>query len=227
MGAFVGRSSKNYFDSIGADWDRLREGFFPERLRDAALDVAGVQAGRVAADLGAGTGFITQGLLARGATVVAVDQSPVMLSALRRKFAWADEVDCRTGDAEKLPIESASVDYCLANMFLHHVPLPAVAIREMARILKPGGKAVVTDLDAHRFEFLRNEHHDRWMGFDRDDVREWFREAGLTDVRVGSFDAKCCDTSRDGKKARIGIFIASGAIALGNLAPFPGRSSSK
>jgi len=203
-------SSKEYFDSISSRWDHLREGFFPDRVREAALTVADVQAGCDAADLGAGTGFITQGLLARGVKVVAVDQSPAMLSALQRKFAWVDSVDCRMGDAEELPIESASMDYCLANMFLHHVERPAVASREMVRILKSGGKAVVTDLDAHEFTFLREEHHDRWMGFSRDEIRAWFLEAGLTNVRVDSLDVNCCDTSNDGENAKVGIFIASG-----------------
>jgi ubiquinone/menaquinone biosynthesis C-methylase UbiE len=206
----VERSSKVFFDSIGADWDRLRESFFPDRVREAALAAAGVQSGREAADLGAGTGFITQGLLARGVRVIAVDQSPAMLDALRRKFPRPDRVDCRAGDAEHLPIASTSLDYSLANMFLHHVERPAVAVKEMARILKPGGKAVVTDLDTHEFEFLREEHHDRWMGFERDLIRDWFVGAGLTDVRVDSLGVDCCDTSAGGRSAKVGIFIASG-----------------
>jgi len=236
-------SSRSYFDAIGAEWDHLREGFFPDHVRDRALDVAAVEAGRLAADLGAGTGFITEGLLARGVNVIAVDQSEVMLDALRGKFPSGDlrsapgeprpipvaprmaappaaardtdtprlaMLDCRTGDAERLPIDDASVDYCLANMYLHHVERPAVAIAEMARILKPGGKAVITDLDTHRHIFLREEHHDRWMGFARDDIRTWFGDAGLADVRVDDLGDRCHATSSGGFYAAISIFIASG-----------------
>jgi ubiquinone/menaquinone biosynthesis C-methylase UbiE len=60
-------------------------------------------------------------------------------------------------------------------MYLHHVELPSEAIKEMVRILKPGGKLVVTDLDEHAFEFLKEEHHDKWMGFRRDDIERWFK----------------------------------------------------
>ena len=80
----------------------------------------------------------------------------------------------------------------------------------MARILKPGGRVVVTDMDAHAFTFLRDEHHDRWMGFERRDVSSWFREAGLTDVRVEGLGDECCATSNCGGDAAVGIFIAVG-----------------
>ena len=54
----------------------------------------------------------------------------------------------------------------------------------MVRILKPGGELVITDMDEHEFKFLKEEHHDRWMGFKREDVRRWFEEAGLKNVIV-------------------------------------------
>ena len=113
--------------------------------------------------------------------------------------------------AEHLPLETASVDYAFANMYLHHVEDPPTAIAEMVRILKPGGRLVVTDLDTHEFEFLRTEQHDRWLGFERADVRRWFREAGLDGVRVECVGEKCCAESEDGEDAAISIFIASGA----------------
>ena len=95
--------------------------------------------------------------------------------------------------------------------FYHHVESPPTAIREMARTLKPGGKLVITDLDEHDSEFLRQEHHDRWMGFDRGDVKRWFEEAGLGSVTVDCADENCCAGSscRD-EYATIGIFVASG-----------------
>lgn len=202
-------SSKGYFDSIGAEWDGMRESFFPDRVRSRALAAAGVEAGRTAADLGAGTGFIAEGLLGHGLRVVAVDQSPVMLEALRSKFPGRAEMETRIGVAEKLPIEDASVDYCFANMYLHHVDSPARAIGEMARILKPAGQVIVTDLDCHDHAFLREEHHDRWMGFERNDIRRWLRAAGFVDVAVECLGDECCATSNAGEGAAISIFLAS------------------
>lgn len=74
------------------------------------------------------------------------------------------------GEAGSLPIPDETVDYAFANMYLHHVEDPPQAILEMARIIKPGGILVITDLDKHSNEFLRQEHNDRWMGFVRDDI---------------------------------------------------------
>jgi ubiquinone/menaquinone biosynthesis C-methylase UbiE len=205
-------ASREYFDSLGSQWDRLREGFFSEAVRKKALEAAGVERGRLAVDIGAGTGFVTHGLAASGLRVIAVDQSPVMLNALRQKFPEEDSVDCREGGAERLPIADAVADYCFANMLLHHVETPSMAIREMARVVRPSGRVVVTDLDAHDHEFLKTEHHDRWMGFAREEVRRWFEQAGLTSIRVERVGEDCSARSCDGSLAAVSIFLAIGTV---------------
>jgi len=203
--------SRNYFETVAPKWDNLRQGFFSETVREKAFEAAGAVAGKIAADIGAGSGFVTEGLLRRGLRVIAVDRSEAMLEEMRRKFGEGGAVDYRIGEAEALPLEDRSVDYVFANMCLHHVDTPPAAIREMARIVKPGGRLVITDLDRHDFEFLRTEHCDRWMGFDRPDVARWFAEAGLVDVNIDCVGENCCASSRSGcGTAAISIFVASG-----------------
>lgn len=204
-------SSKPYFEKVAKQWDKMREAFFSETVREKALAVAGVQPGRLAADIGAGTGFITEGLVQKGVAVIAVDQSEAMLAEMRKKFGNVDEIDYRLGEAESLPIPGEAVDYAFANMYLHHVEAPPEAIKEMGRVLKPGGKLVVTDLDEHAFEFLRVEHHDRWMGFKREDIGQWFTAAGLKNVVVDCVGESCCAQSSCGSEyANVSIFVASG-----------------
>ena len=201
-------SSKTYFETVAGQWDRMRQEFFSEAVRERAYNEANIQPGKTAADIGAGTGFVTEGLLQNGLKVIAVDQSEAMLNELMHKFK---EIDCRVGKAEKLPIANDTVDYVFANMYLHHVENPAAALKEMARILKSGGKLVVTDLDEHDFEFLKKEHHDRWMGFKREDVTNWFHAAGLTEVTVDCVGQNCCAESDCGtESASVSIFVASG-----------------
>jgi ubiquinone/menaquinone biosynthesis C-methylase UbiE len=204
--------SKDYFDGIAKQWDEISAGFFSKSLRDEAFALANVESGKTAVDVGAGSGFITEGLAARGLTVIAVDQSEAMLNELKTKLSGRVDIDCRVGDAMNLPVRSSSVDYAISNMCLHHVDSPPRAIKEMARVLKPGGKAVITDLEEHDFEFFREECRDQWLGFRKESVRRWLKGANLKRVSVRSACNKCSCLSKLGcGRAEVGIFVAIGS----------------
>ncbi len=205
--------SKEYFEGVANQWDEMRKSFFSEAVRELAYKVAGVKEGDVAADIGAGTGFMAEGLLKNGLKVIAVDQSEAMLTEMKKKLRQFDHVEYTLGESERLPIEDGAVDYVFSNMYLHHVKNPLNAIKEMVRVLKTGGKLIITDLDEHEFEFLRNEQHDHWMGFKREDIEEWFNEAGLNSVKVECAGESCCsDSVTCGcESVNISIFIASGS----------------
>ncbi len=203
--------SKLYFDRVAENWDSMRQIFFSDSLREKAIKTSGIQKGQIAADIGAGTGFISEGLLEAGVSVIAVDQSENMLEEMKTKFSGTPHIEYRIGDGEQLPIPTASVDHVFANMYLHHSEHPFLAIKEMVRILKPGGMVVITDLDQHTYEFLKTEHHDRWLGFWRDDVRHWMHASGLSGIVVDGVDEECSSESGCGcVSARIGIFMAAG-----------------
>jgi AbrB family looped-hinge helix DNA binding protein len=203
--------SKNYFEDVADKWDDMRSVFFPDNVKEKAIEAANVQPGNLAADIGAGTGFITEGLLKKGLKVIAIDQSDAMLSEMKKKFSFSENIDYRIGDSDNLPIKDSSLDFAFANMYLHHVENPAQAIKEMARTLKPGGKLVITDADEHNQKFLIEEHHDRWLGFKREDVEKWFKEAGLKDVKVDSIGERCsCSSGCGSSSLDISIFLAIG-----------------
>jgi ubiquinone/menaquinone biosynthesis C-methylase UbiE len=203
--------SREYFEAVAGEWDDIRKGLFPDELRETIAGAAELSPGAVAADLGAGTGFLTEALLARGARVIAVDQAEEMLVALGRKLGAqaGDRLELRRGTADALPLPDRSVDRVVANMFLHHVEDPAAALREAARVLRPGGRIVISDLDRHDHEFLLVEQHDRWPGFERSDVEKWLADAGFEAVRITDARATCCGCSEScGETARINVFLA-------------------
>lgn len=86
-------------------------------------------------DLGAGTGKLTRTLAAEAHRVTAVDPSAEMLAALRRAVPG---VPTRIGSAESLPVDDGSFDAVVAGQAYHWFD-PAVAVPEIARVLRPGG----------------------------------------------------------------------------------------
>jgi len=203
--------SKEYFEKVADRWDRMQQSFFSENVRKAAVARAQVRPGELAADIGAGTGFMTEELIKNELRVIAVDRSGSMIEEMKKKFSRYDEIEYRIGDFNNLPLQNETVDYVFANMYLHHVEIPQLAIDEVVRILRPAGKVVITEMDEHDFEFLVKEQHDRWMGFKRGDIALWFERAGLRNVSVDCLQEDCCaDSVECGQRASVGIFVAYG-----------------
>jgi hypothetical protein len=69
---------------------------------------------------------------------------------------------------------------------------------------------VLTDLEEHHAVFLKTEHHDRWMGFNKETVKGWLEGAGFEGVNVTALGESCCATSDSGEVAAVGIFAAVG-----------------
>lgn len=167
------------------------------------------------ADVGSGTGFLAAGLAPVVAQVSCVDASPRMLEQARENLKAFANVRYLLSDGERLPLADGSVDAVVANMFLHHAPDPAKALGEMARVLQPGGKLVLTDLDRHSEEWMRVEMADVWLGFERNQVREWLGLAGLAQVDVNARGQVRGASMPDGHSASVVIFVAQATKPLG------------
>ena len=118
------------------------ETFSREALRLAALPTRA----RVA-DIAAGPGTLSLLAATGGATVSAIDLSPNMVAEFRARVAAAGldaAVDVRVGDGQQLPFESGVFDAAFSMFGLMFFPDRAAGLREMKRVLKPGGRAVVS-----------------------------------------------------------------------------------
>ena len=94
-------------------------------------------------DAACGTGRWASYLAARGHVVTGVDQSPAMLDLARAKLPEARFLE---GELTRLPLDDASVDAAVCALALVHVADLAAAIGELARVVRPGGRVVVSDV---------------------------------------------------------------------------------
>jgi len=196
---------RNFFDSIGPEWDALRRVFGDELLRARATAML-VRPGLRVADIGTGTGVLALELAELGLDVIGIDRSEAMLEAARQKWDAAKDpglgsVEFRAGDAHDLPLDANSVDAAFAHMVLHSLEAPEQAIREMARIVKPGGRVVLVDFMPHEHEWMKQDLGLLWLGFAPETLIEWLEAAGLERPRIAQHEP-------DGKRDLPASFVA-------------------
>jgi ubiquinone/menaquinone biosynthesis C-methylase UbiE len=175
--------SQEFFASSAGQWDRVRDELFGEGFHVAAL-AALADPGSVVGDLGCGTGQVSAALAPFVARVVAVDSSAAMLQAARKRLREFDNIDLRRGELEALPIDDERLDRAMLTLVLHHVPEPGHALAEVARTLKPGGRAIVVDMLPHDRESYRQQMGHVWLGFSQEQAGRMLTDAGFGDTRI-------------------------------------------
>jgi demethylmenaquinone methyltransferase / 2-methoxy-6-polyprenyl-1,4-benzoquinol methylase len=139
------REALELFSGLPRRYDALSAAFSfgqDPRWRRALVRALAPAPGARVLDVATGTGLVAAELLARhDVSVVAVDQSPEMLAAARRRFSGnARAVELIEAQAEALPFPTASFDAVTFTYLLRYVDDPASTLRELARVLRPGGR---------------------------------------------------------------------------------------
>lgn len=174
--------SQAFFSSAAGQWDKLRTELFGERFDLHAL--AGLlDSDWTVGDLGCGTGQITEALAPFVKKVVAIDSGGAMLTAARKRLKPFDNVELRAGDLAALPIDDATLDAAVVYLVLHHLSDPAIVLREVHRVLKPGGRVLLVDMTRHDREEYRQQMGHVWFGFDEKQLTAWLRDAGFIQPR--------------------------------------------
>jgi ubiquinone/menaquinone biosynthesis C-methylase UbiE len=175
-------AAQAYFRAHAAEWDRIRRLHVSDVAVEAAIRVALAERPlRSLLDLGTGTGRMLELFGPEIDRGLGIDLSPDMLRLARARLERAGLKHCsvRQGDIYDLRLPRDSFDVVLVHQVLHYLDDGARALREAARVLRPGGASLVVDFAPHDLEFLREEHAHLRLGFAAETVAQWMTAAGL------------------------------------------------
>ncbi|MCB4771131.1 metalloregulator ArsR/SmtB family transcription factor [Ancylobacter sp. Lp-2] len=171
-----------YFRAHAHEWDALRRLHAPdEQVEEAILEaLQGIEIASLL-DLGTGTGRILELFAPRIERGVGIDLSSDMLAVARANLERAGARNCtvRQGDIYSLALPRDAFDVVIVHQVLHFLEDAPRALKEAARVLKPGGHLLVVDFAPHDLEFLREAHAHRRLGFAPEVVEHWLSQAGL------------------------------------------------
>jgi ArsR family transcriptional regulator len=175
---------RRYFDELAGKFGRQ---YVPGRSwKGIAEALIRLMPPMIIADLGAGDGAISQLMAERAKRVIAIDNSEKMVEfggELAKKHGISN-LEYRLGDLEDVPIRTGTVDLAFLSQALHHARHPERALGEAWRILKPGGRIAILDLNRHNFEEAREMYADLWLGFTELEMERMIKGAGFKNAET-------------------------------------------
>src|SRR5579872_4879899 len=175
-------AAQAYFRRHAAEWDRIRKLHVADAAVEQAIaDALGERPFRSLLDLGTGTGRMLELFGPKIERGLGLDLSLDMLLLARDRLERAGLKNCsvRQGDIYDLPLVNDSFDAVIIHQVLHFLDDGGRAIREAARVLRPGGRLMVIDFAPHELEFLREQHAHRRLGFASETVTQWMTAVQL------------------------------------------------
>jgi len=181
-----------------------------DELLEAIVESAHPQPTERWLEAACGPGVISRRLARSAGSVDGIDVTPEMIATARREAdaAGIDNVTFEVADATNIPAPDSSYDGAVTRFSLHHIPVPARLLRELARVVRPGGIIAVLDhlADdepearswAQEIERLRDPSH--WASLSQARLHEIGRQAGLSlaDEQRFSFELNFEDWLRRG-----------------------------
>lgn len=205
-----------FFAGRARTWDQERSLHVPEAAVEKAVrSLLGVRRFDAMLDLGTGTGRLLELFSGQYSRALGVDASHDMLAVARANLAKAGlaHAQVRHGDIYALTVPRESFDVVCVHQVLHYLDDPARAIVEAARTLRPGGRMLIVDFAQHDFEFLREAHAHRRLGFSHEQMSRWLEDAGLDVVEIQ--DLKADDN--DDTKLTVTIWLAQDPRVITDL----------
>ena len=169
----------SFFGRVGADWQMIRRELFGSGFTEEAL--LGLLPGNWSvADLGCGSGDASARLAPVVDHVIAIDREPAMLEAAQKRLEGCDNVTFLEASLGQLPLESGTLDAAVMILVLHHQEHPGKIIKEVFRVLKPGGRLVIVDMLSHDRTDLVEAMGHLHLGFNEQEIQAFADDASLT-----------------------------------------------
>ena len=208
-----------------ADLELLPEGANLGLGCGAPLQHLDLAEGETFLDLGSGAGIdalIAAREVGPTGTVIGVDMTPEMLDKARANTAGWDNIEFRQGRLEELPVDDASVDAVTSNCVINLVPDKGAVFSEIARVLRPGGRLVISDvvLDGELPAAITNDVL-AYVGCvagaaQREDYFRLLAEAGLAKVEILK-DVDFLEMTEKAAPAEVMAIAASTGITIDDV----------
>lgn len=167
----------NWADSVAGDMERhYSPGRTWEALARSALPL--LAPGRVL-DIASGDGVLAELLAPHSQEYVCVDASARVVAAASDRLRRFGHVEVREGDMHALPFEDGHFDLVVLMHALTYASRPAVAVAEAARVLRPGGRLLLSSLARHEHRVAVEAYGHVNLGFSDRELRKFMEKAGL------------------------------------------------
>jgi len=178
--------TREFFNEVAPSWEDIRKSYYDESIKNKIDELNILNKSMTIVDLGAGDGYISRAVAKSVKRAVAVDISKEMLRELQDRAGKSginniETIEC---DGQDIKVKDSSFDIVFANMYLHHLEQPEVAVKEMFRIVKQGGLVFLADFYEHNDSEMMKKMHDVWPGFNIEEINKWFVKNGFKNVKI-------------------------------------------
>jgi demethylmenaquinone methyltransferase/2-methoxy-6-polyprenyl-1,4-benzoquinol methylase/phosphoethanolamine N-methyltransferase len=163
-----------------------------KRFRRAALELVDIKPEMNILDVGCGTGSLTIAAKQKQGDegmMVGIDPSSNMISLARDKADKVGlEIDFQVGVIEKLDLPEDQFDLVLSSLMMHHLPdeLQLTGLEEVMRVLKPGGRLLIIELDPSAFSLVTLIHgHSSQLSAELENLHSYLENTGYESIEYG------------------------------------------